>query len=125
MESLGRPRARAQPPPFILDRLDDRTRPHARSEAPSARPPFGLAAHDASAAPPRVSASLALCHTRLDVNLGVAVRSAEACGLDEVVLVGRGDLLRTATRGTERALRMGDLQLLSLNHDSVALRSGT
>jgi len=89
-----------------FDRLDDRTRPHARSEAPSARPPFGLAAHDASAAPPRVSASLALCHTRLDVNLGVAVRSAEACGLDEVVLVGRGDLLRTATRGTERALRV-------------------
>ena len=31
----------------------------------------------------------------------------------------------TVPLGTERALRLGDLQLLSLNHDSVALRSGT
>jgi tRNA(Leu) C34 or U34 (ribose-2'-O)-methylase TrmL len=87
-----------------FESLDDRIAPHARSDAPSARPPYGLNGPTLPATPPRVPAALALCHNRLDVNLGVAVRSAEACGLEEVVLVGRGELLRTAARGTERVL---------------------
>ncbi len=87
-----------------FDTLEDRLAPHARSDSPSARPPYGLNGPALPAAPTRVTAALALCHNRLDVNLGVAVRSAEACGLEEVVLVGRGELLRTAARGTERVL---------------------
>lgn len=81
-----------------------RTQPHDRLEAPSARPPYGLRPDDAVHAPPRVDAALALCHTRFDVNLGVAVRSAEAAGLTEVYLVGRGEMLRSPARGTENVV---------------------
>lgn len=81
-----------------------RTQPHARLAAPSARPPYGLRPDDAVRAPPRVDAALALCHTRFDVNLGVAVRSAEAAGLACVYLVGRGEMLRSPARGTENVV---------------------
>jgi tRNA(Leu) C34 or U34 (ribose-2'-O)-methylase TrmL len=81
-----------------------RTAPHARLDAPSARPPYGLRPDDAVTSPPRVDAALALCHTRFDVNLGVAVRSAEAAGLSEVYLVGRGEMLRSPARGTENVV---------------------
>jgi tRNA(Leu) C34 or U34 (ribose-2'-O)-methylase TrmL len=84
--------------------LDARLGPHARSDAPSARPPYGLSPDDAIAPVPRLHAALALCHTRIDVNLGVAVRSAEAAGLEAVYLVGRGDLFRTPARGTDMVI---------------------
>lgn len=45
-----------------------------------------------------------MCHPRFDINLGVAVRSAEAAGLREVFLVGRGELFRSPARGTDRIL---------------------
>lgn len=73
---------------------------HARSSAPSAQAPYGLR-DTPGTGPPRLAAALALCQTRLDVNLGAAVRSAEAAGLCEVFLVGREALSRAAARGTE------------------------
>ncbi len=85
-------------------RPEERLAPHARANAPSARPPYGLSPDDAVAPVPRLHAALALCHTRIDVNLGVAVRSAEAAGLEAVFLVGRGDLFSTPARGTDRVI---------------------
>lgn len=89
---------------FLGTAIEDRLRPHPRLEAPSARPPYGLRPEDAVSAPPRVPAALALCHTRFDVNLGVAVRSAEAAGLSEVFLVGRGEMLASPARGTQHVI---------------------
>jgi tRNA(Leu) C34 or U34 (ribose-2'-O)-methylase TrmL/HEAT repeat protein len=89
---------------FAPEVLARRTARHARLDAPSARPPYGLSADDAITAPPRAPGALALCHTRFDVNLGVAVRSAEAAGLSEVFLVGRGEMLRSPARGTEHVI---------------------
>lgn len=91
---------------FAPDVLAARTRPHAMSDAPSARPPYGLQPEHADAEPahPRAHAALALCHTRFDVNLGVAMRSAEAAGFREIVLVGRGDFLRSPARGVDHLL---------------------
>ncbi|MSP72534.1 MAG: hypothetical protein EXR76_10205 [Myxococcales bacterium] len=95
---------------FVDAALEARLGKHALSDATSARPPFGLTAADRPEAPPRVAAALALCHPRLDVNLGVAVRSAEAAGLSEVFVVGRAELLRSPARGTENVLTVTHLQ---------------
>lgn len=89
---------------FRAGRLAARLEPHARSDAPSAKPPYGLRPTDDLPAVERVPAALALCHTRFDVNLGVAVRSAEAAGLREVFMVGRPDLFRSPARGTDLLL---------------------
>ena len=96
----GRARAGA----FAPERLAARLGPHARSDAPSARPPYGLRAEDEPLPVDRAPGALALCHTRFDVNLGVAIRSAEAAGLREVVLIGRADLFRSPARGTDLLL---------------------
>ncbi|MCB9529026.1 MAG: hypothetical protein H6701_11715 [Myxococcales bacterium] len=77
---------------------------HARSDAPSARPPYGLRPGDTIPRAHRAPAALAMCHPRFDINLGVAVRSAEAAGLREIYLVGRAELFRSPARGTDRIL---------------------
>ncbi len=95
---------RAQTGAFASAVIARRLAPHARSDAASARPPYGLRPGDSVPAVERAPAALALCHTRFDVNLGVAVRSAEAAGLREVVLMGRADLFRSPARGTDLLL---------------------
>ena len=109
--------------------LEERLGPHARSSAASATPPYGLKPDDEVPEVQRAHAALALCHTRFDVNLGVAVRSAEAAGLREVFVVGRDDLFRSPARGTDlllplrhapdaaaliRMAREGDYQLVAV-----------
>lgn len=89
---------------FTPDALRRRLAPHARSDAPSARPPYGLRPGDLIPPARRAPAALAMCHPRFDINLGVAVRSAEAVGLREVFLVGRGELFQSPARGTDRLL---------------------
>ncbi|MAE70052.1 MAG: hypothetical protein CME06_06240 [Gemmatimonadetes bacterium] len=113
-------------------KLSMRRRRHERSGALSATPPYGIkGGGESSTSPPasRLHAALALCQTRLDVNLGAAVRSADAAGLREVFLVGRGELQRAASRGTEdvlpiavvadpaaliRAARLGGYQIVGI-----------
>ncbi len=89
---------------YEAEALAVRIQPHDRADAPSAKPPYGLRSDDLIPDVVRAHAALALCHTRFDVNLGVAVRSAEAAGLREVFLVGRGDLFRSPARGTDLLL---------------------
>lgn len=79
---------------------------HARADAASAQPPFGIRPGDSLVGHPRVDAALALVQPHVDLNLGVAVRSAEAAGLARVVLVGREELLRSAARGTDRVVHL-------------------
>ncbi len=96
--------ARARAGHYTAAALDRRLGPHARSDAPSAKPPYGLRPGDPIPRARRRPAALAMCHPRFDINLGVAVRSAEAAGLREVFLVGRGELFRSPARGTDRLL---------------------
>lgn len=86
--------------------LNTRILPHARLELPSAHPPYGIREGDARSGPARVGAALALCHGRIDVNIGVAVRSAEAAGFSEVFVVGGRPLMRAAMRGTDRVMHV-------------------
>lgn len=83
-----------------------RTAPHARLEAVSAQPPYGI--HESDLAelkrPEPFNAALALCHTRFDINLGVSVRSAEAAGLKEVFILGKEELFKSPMRGTDLVL---------------------
>ncbi|MCB9548508.1 MAG: hypothetical protein H6706_22090 [Myxococcales bacterium] len=83
-------------------RVAERLAPHARLGAPSAQPPYGFQADDPLPSVDRAPAALALCQPRFDINLGVAVRSAEAAGLSEVYLIGNGELFRSPARGTDR-----------------------
>jgi len=120
-------------PPVLAGRLGD----HAFSDAPSAKPPYGLRSADELPDVPRVHAALALCHPRFDINLGVAIRSAEAAGFKEVFVVGREEVFRSPARGTERVVdlhyapdaaalirlaRAGDYQIVAVQQtpDSVA-----
>lgn len=89
---------------FTADALAARMGRHARLDAVSAQPPFGIRADDAVQPPPRIRAALALCQLRFDINLGVAVRSAEAAGFEEVFLLGRAGLFRSPARGTDHVL---------------------
>ncbi len=91
---------------YAPGRIEARLGPHARLDAPSAKPPYGLRPDDDVGEVPRVHAALALCHTRFDINLGVAVRSAEAAGLREVFLLGRDDLFRSPARGTDTLVEL-------------------
>ena len=87
--------------------LARRLEPHDRNRAASAHPPYGLTAADADAARlavDRIEAGLALCQTRMDLNVGVAIRSAEAAGLSSVWLVGNGAVSRSASRGTDAVI---------------------
>ena len=86
---------------YLPDKLVERTAPHERLNAASAKPPYGIRPGDERVSAQRVQAALALCHNRLDVNLGVAVRSAEAAGFQEVFVVGHTPLFRTAMRGAD------------------------
>lgn len=95
---------RAQAGEYAGDVLAERLGPHARSNAPSTQAPFGLQVGDPLPEVARAPAALALWQTAFDINLGVAVRSAEAAGLREVILVGRAALLRSSARGTDLAL---------------------
>ena len=84
--------------------LDARMGRHAWLDAVSAQPPFGIRADDAVPSRARCHAGLALCQLRFDINLGVAVRSAEAAGFQEVILLGRAGLFRSPARGTDHVL---------------------
>ncbi len=95
---------RAREGHYTAAAIDRRLGPHARSDAPSARPPYGLRPGDPIPRAQRRPAALAMCQPRFDINLGVAVRSAEAAGLREVFLMGRADLFRSPARGTDRIL---------------------
>lgn len=84
--------------------LRSRLGAHQRLTLPSAQPPYGLRAFDKVPEIQRVNGALALCQSRFDVNLGVAMRSAEAAGLREVVVVGVKAGVLTSARGAEYAL---------------------
>lgn len=96
--------AKTQRGAFAPEVIAGRLGPHSRSEAVSAKPPYGIGPDDAPPTVARPPSALALCQTRFDVNLGVAVRSAEAAGLQEVWLVGQGGLFRSPARGTDRVI---------------------
>ena len=113
-----------------------RVAPHEWLEAVSAQPPYGLKKDDTLPDVERIHGALALYHTRFDINLGVAIRSAEAAGLKEVFVVGRSDFFRSPARGTDLAMpvrqamdaqalirmaREGDYQLVAVQQtpDSV------
>ena len=77
---------------------------HDRLSLPSAQPPYGLRAFDRLPTIERVGGALALCQARFDVNLGVAMRSAEAAGLSEVFVIGARSGSLSSARGAEHAL---------------------
>lgn len=95
---------RARAGAFVPAVLEGRLGAHAFSDAPSAKPPYGLRSADDLPEVPRVHAALALCHPRFDINLGVAIRSAEAAGFRAVYVIGREEVFRSPARGTERVL---------------------
>ena len=84
--------------------LEGRLGPHERLSSPSARPPYGLRPYDDLPTVPRVRAALALCNARFDVNVGVALRSAEAAGFERLFLIGASALSLSPTRGAELAI---------------------
>jgi|GEM_PF-1294415 len=84
--------------------LEGRLGPHERLSSPSARPPYGLRPYDDLPNVPRVRAALALCNARFDVNVGVALRSAEAAGFERLFLIGASALSLSPTRGAELAI---------------------
>jgi len=84
--------------------LDGRHGLGERLASPSLDPPYGLREGDTVPQVPRVHAALAICQARFDINLGVAVRSAEAAGFQEVFFVGRGDYLKSPARGADLAI---------------------
>ena len=72
--------------------------------SPSAKPPYGLRADNALPQVDRVHGALAICQARFNINLGVAMRSAEAAGLQEIIFVGRSDFIRSPARGADLAV---------------------
>ncbi len=131
--------ARARGGELDAARMAQRHGSHPRAADRSATPPYGLreGPPSAPALPPRrLHAALALCQPRLDVNLGVAARSADAAGLSRLFLVGRGDLQRAASRGVEqvlpitaladsrallRAAREGDHQIVAIQQTPASI----
>ncbi|MFN3202071.1 MAG: TrmH family RNA methyltransferase [Bradymonadia bacterium] len=95
---------RAQQGAFAPEIIEHRLGRHAWLDAVSARPPYGIGPDDDAPVVERPPSALALCQTRFDVNLGTAVRSAEAAGVAEVWLVGQGGLFRSPARGTDRVI---------------------
>jgi tRNA G18 (ribose-2'-O)-methylase SpoU len=82
-----------------------RHRGRVRSGASSAQWPFGLPEPDA-APRPRLPLALAAISFSYNLNLGVLIRSAEAAGASEVLLVGRDFFHRAAAMGAERWLEL-------------------
>lgn len=95
---------RADDGAYLSEILEARIGPHQRLNLPSARPPYGLRPYDELPQVPRVRAALALCHARFDVNVGVALRSAEAAGFERLFLIGERALSLSPTRGAELAI---------------------
>ena len=95
---------RAQQGSFDPYTMRDRLGAHERLELPSAKPPYGLRAFDEIPKIQRVKGALAMCQARFDVNLGVAMRSAEAAGLQEVFVIGARSGSLTSARGAEHAI---------------------
>jgi len=89
---------------YSVEVLSQRLQPHTQSSSPSARPPYGLRPDDVLPVVERVHAAVGLCQARFDINLGVAMRSAEAAGLEAVYFVGRGDYVRSPSRGADLAI---------------------
>ena len=89
---------------WSFEKLKARLGSHARLSLPSAQPPYGLREFDQLPTIERVRGALALCQARFDVNLGVAMRSAEAAGLSEVFVIGARSGSLTSARGAEHAL---------------------
>ena len=63
------------------------TAPHDRLNAALPKPPYGIRPGDERVLAQRVQAALALCHNRLDVNLGVAIERRGGW-FQEVFVVG-------------------------------------
>ena len=84
--------------------LAQRLGEHERLNLLSAQPPYGLHPNDQLEKVPRVKAALALCHTRFDVNVGVAMRSAEAAGLAALYVMDSMSFSKRSTRGAELAI---------------------
>ncbi|MEE2787250.1 MAG: TrmH family RNA methyltransferase, partial [Myxococcota bacterium] len=89
---------------FSSQTLRNRQAPPVGEPSPSLRPPYGLRAGDALPAIKRSHAALAMCQSRFNINLGVAIRSAEAAGLQGVFFVGRSDFMRSPARGADLAI---------------------
>ena len=92
---------RAQKGNFDPHAIRDRLGAHQRLDLPSAKPPYGLRSFDEVPKIQRVKGALALCQARFDVNLGVAMRSAEAAGLQEVFVIGARSGSLTSARGAD------------------------
>jgi len=84
--------------------MEQRLDPNPIQLSPSSRAPYGLRASDVLENPTRVDACLALHQARFNMNLGVAMRSAEAAGINRVVFVGRSEFMRSPARGADLAL---------------------
>ena len=89
---------------FSAEKVHSRLGAHPRLNSPSARPPYGLRDFDSIPTVPRVRAALALCQARFDVNLGVAMRSAEAAGFSQIFVIGARSGSLTSARGAEHAI---------------------
>ena len=89
---------------YTPERMALRTVNNPVTQSPSASPPYGLRPGDPIPAVDRVEAAVALCQPRFKMNLGVAMRSAEAAGLKEIFFVGRADYMRSPARGADLAL---------------------
>lgn len=86
--------------------VESRLAPHERLSVPSAQPPYGIRADDPRNVRERAHAALAICYGRIDVNIGVAVRSAEAAGFSHVFVVGTRPLMKAAMRGTDMVVNL-------------------
>ncbi|MEE2755095.1 MAG: TrmH family RNA methyltransferase [Myxococcota bacterium] len=89
---------------YADDQMAKRLEPDPIQLSPSSQAPYGLRASDRIGPTQRVDACLALNQPRFNMNLGVAMRSAEAAGINRVVFVGRGDFMRSPARGADLAL---------------------
>ncbi|MEE2786910.1 MAG: TrmH family RNA methyltransferase [Myxococcota bacterium] len=89
---------------FSEDAIHRRLAPSTKPPSPSLQPPYGLRAGDNLPTVQRRHAALAMCQSRFNINLGVAIRSAEAAGLQAVYFVGRSDFMRSPARGADLAI---------------------
>ena len=83
---------------YRTDLLNLRLENNPVQNSPSASAPYGLRPTDVIEPTVRVEAALALCQARFNMNLGVAMRSAEAAGLGQIIFVGRRDYMRSPAR---------------------------
>jgi tRNA G18 (ribose-2'-O)-methylase SpoU len=91
---------------YAHSKLQARLTHSASVHSPSADPPYGLRSGDNLPVVQRADAALAMCQARFNMNLGVAMRSAEAAGFKEIFFVGRAEYLRSPARGADLAIQV-------------------